>query len=125
MRTKQIDIAGGSYWIAYSEGVKIMMRDTYGVDCDDEKSFTDAMKVAEKRLGLVHSCMVYGAKWAHLTGRDVQDPPSFDDFAALVDQYDVMGVFPDIRDVISGERNVVSKPTKKSKAGASASNPAK
>lgn len=118
MRTKQIEIAGGNYWIAYSEGVKIRMRERYGVDCDDPQEFTEAMKNAEKRLGLVHSCMVYGAKWASLTGEEAKEPPAFEDFAALVDQFDLTRVFPDIRDVMLGERNVVAKASKKSKAGA-------
>lgn len=117
MRTKQISIAGGNYWIAYSEGVKIAMRDRFGVDCEDQKAFADAMKNAEKRLGLVHSCMVYGAKWAKLTGEEAAEPPTFEDFSALVDQYDLTAVFPDIRDVMLGERNVVAKPSKKLKAG--------
>lgn len=117
MRTKRIDIAGGSYWIAYSEGVKIAMKDRYGVDCDDKTSFTEAMKDAEKRLGLVHCCMIYGAKWATLTGEEAKEPPTFEDFSALVDQYDITAIFPDIRDVMMGERNVVAKPSKKSKAG--------
>lgn len=118
MRTKQIDIAGGTYWIAYSEGVKLMMRDTYGVDCEDEQSFTEAMKHFDKRMALVHSCMVYGAKWAHLTGHDVQDPPTYDAFSALVDQYDLLAVFADIKEVMQGDRQVVAKPAKKAKAGA-------
>ena len=125
MRTKQIDIAGGRYWIAYSEGVKMTMRDVFGVDCDDQESFVAAMKNTRKRLGLVHSCMLYGARWAKLTGEDAQDPPAFDDFAALVDQFDILNVFPDIKEVMTGDRNVVAKPAKKTRAGASASNPAK
>ena len=63
-------------------------------------------------------CMVYGAKWAHLTGHDVQDPPSYDEFSALVDQYDLLAVFADIKEVMQGDRQVVAKPAKKAKAGA-------
>jgi len=117
MRTKQIDIAGGTYWVAYSEGVKLMMRDTYGVDCEDEAQFAEAMKHFDKRMALVHSCMVFGAKWATLTGHDVQNPPTYDEFSALVDSYDLIRVFPDLKEVMQGERNVIAKPAKKAKAG--------
>ena len=101
MRTKQIDIAGGTYWIAYSEGVKLMMRDTYGVDCEDEAQFAEAMKHFDKR-----------------TGHDVQNPPTYEEFSALVDSYDLIRVFPDLKEVMQGDRNVIAKPAKKAKAGA-------
>lgn len=118
MRTKQISIANGLYWIAYSEGVKIAMREQYGVDCDDKDSFATAMRDAGKRLGLVHNCIVYGTKWAKLTGMpNVMEPPTLEDFSALVDQFDLVAVFPDLEEVMAGERTVVAKPSKKSKAG--------
>lgn len=113
MRTKQIDIGGKAYWISFSEGVKIDMRDRYGVDCDDSKAFTAAMKEARTRLGLVYSCMVYGVRWAKLTGHDATEPPALEDFAALVDTADILAVMGDIMEVVAGERGVVAKPTKK------------
>lgn len=123
MRTLKIKVGDTEYTINRAVSVDLAM-ESRGMRISD---MNDPKKISTKLLlALLHEMMAAGARWARLNGEpDAPDPPAEAELADMIDDDDLTALIPPMLSVITGERNVIAKPTKKAKAGESGESPAR
>lgn len=115
MRTKQISVAGKTYWISWSGRSQIAM-ETF----KRQPGYNARAYVAETAYRTLYEELLAGYQWAMRTGMNPEhQPPTYDELLDTVSMEEITDLSEDMTEIMAGVRNVVAKPPKKDEAGES------